>query len=94
MTPSNSSPTATLDSSADSLQRLRSMFAERFELDPADIRPEARLYEDLDLDSIDAVELALIVQEITGRNVTPQSFQHARTVEDIEAEVRRLLHAD
>lgn len=72
-------------------ERLRTILVERFELDPAAIRPEARLYEDLDLDSIDAVDLAIAVQELSGRKVRPQEFRNVRTVGDVEFEIRRLL---
>jgi len=71
--------------------RFRNLLVERFELDPADIRPEARLYEDLDLDSIDAIDLAIVVRELTGRKVTPQEFRNVRTVADVEREIRRLI---
>lgn len=71
--------------------KLRAVMAERFELDPALIRPEARLYEDLDLDSIDAVDLAISVQELTGRRIRPQEFREVRTVADVQKEVERLL---
>ncbi len=71
--------------------RFHKLLVERFELDPADIRPEARLYEDLDLDSIDAIDLAIVVRELTGRKVTPQEFRHVRTVADVECEIRRMI---
>ncbi|HYW77466.1 MAG TPA: acyl carrier protein [Gammaproteobacteria bacterium] len=74
--------------------RFHNLLVERFELDPADIRPEARLYEDLDLDSIDAIDLAIVVRELTGRRVTPQEFRHVRTVADVEREIRRLIDED
>ena len=51
------------------LEKLRSVLAESFQLDPARIHPETHLFTDLDLDSIDAVELAIQVQNITGRRV-------------------------
>lgn len=47
------------------LQQFRDLLVERFELDPADLKPDARLYEDLDLDSIDAVDLAIVIREVT-----------------------------
>lgn len=75
-------------------ERLRAMLVERFELDPADVRPDARLYEDLDLDSIDAVDLALVVQELTGRRIRPQEFRGVRTVADVERQVRSILSRD
>lgn len=73
--------------------RFRAQLAERFELDPNEIRPEARLYEDLDLDSIDAIDLAIVIRELTGRKVTPQEFRQVRTVADVEREIRRLIDA-
>ena len=81
--------------SVDELQeRLRAMLVERFELDSAAVRPDARLYEDLDLDSIDAVDLALVVQELTGRRIRPQEFRGVRTVADVERQVRSILSRD
>jgi acyl carrier protein len=72
-------------------EQLRAVLVERFELDPALIEPEARLYEDLDLDSIDAVDLAISVQELTGRRIRPQEFREVRTVADVQKEIERLL---
>ena len=75
------------------LHRFRALLVERFELDPEALRPDARLYEDLDLDSIDAVDLAIVIREVTGHKIDPQSFRQVRTVNDVENEVRRLLDA-
>lgn len=74
-------------------ERLRAMLVERFELDPAAITPEARLYEDLGLDSIDAVDLALSTEELTGKEARVEEFKDARTVGDVEREIRRLIAA-
>ncbi len=73
--------------------RLREMLVERFELDPAKVTPEARLYEDLGLDSIDAVDLALSIQDVTGLDASPQEFMDARTVGDVERHILRLTAA-
>ena len=57
---------------------------------PADkIVPTARLAEDLDLDSIDAVDLVVKLQEYTGRRIAPGEFKTVRTVNDV---VDRLHH--
>jgi acyl carrier protein len=72
-------------------ERLRTLLVERFELDPATVTPEARLDEDLGLDSIDAVDLALSIKDETGLDVSPQDFTDARTVGDVERQVRRLI---
>ncbi|MGH8273248.1 MAG: acyl carrier protein [Gammaproteobacteria bacterium] len=75
-------------------ERLRAMLVERFELDPASITPDARLYEDLGLDSIDAVDLALSTEEFTGKEARVEEFKDARTVGDVEREIRRLITAE
>lgn len=62
---------------------LRHMLVETFEVDPGDITPDARLYEDLDIDSIDAADMMVSFREYTGRPVDPAVFKSARTVEDV-----------
>jgi acyl carrier protein len=75
------------------LERIRQTLVELFELEPARITPEARLYEDLEIDSIDVVDLMDEVQKHTGRKVTPEDFRSVRTVEDLATVVQRLLNA-
>lgn len=70
---------------------LRSILVEMFELDEADIVPEARLYEDLDIDSIDAVDLVVRLKELTGTRVQPDQFKQVRTVGDVVDATARLL---
>ena len=75
------------------LERIRQTLVELFELDSARITPEARLYEDLEIDSIDVVDLMDEVQKHTGRKVQPEDFRSVRTVSDLAAVMQRLLHA-
>ena len=63
---------------------------EVFEIPAADIRPEANLKDDLDLDSIDAVDLMVKLQETTGQKVTPEQFETVRTVKDLVVLVQAL----
>lgn len=74
-------------------EQLRAVISANFEIEPARITLQADLFSDLDLDSIDAVDLAIKLQEITGRRVKPQEFKGIRTVGDVVATVRRLLAA-
>jgi len=64
-------------------QILKSTMVDLFELDEAEVTPDAHLYEDLDLDSIDAVDLAVKITEITGQRVDPEDFKKVRTVQDL-----------
>ncbi len=72
-------------------EELRRILVEMFELDEADIVPEARLYEDLDIDSIDAVDLVIRLKELTGTRVNPEDFKSVRTVEDVVDATTKLL---
>jgi len=47
------------------------------------ITPDADLVEKLNLDSIDAIDLMVRLQEITGRKVSPDEFKNVRTINDV-----------
>lgn len=78
-------------SDEDILGRLRDILRDTFEIDPARVTPEAQLFTDLELDSIDAVDLAIQVQDMTGMRIKPEDFKSVRTVRDVVATVRTLL---
>lgn len=73
------------------LDELRVILQETFEIDPARVAPETNLFTELDLDSIDAVDLAIKLQELTGKRIKPDEFKTVRTVNDVIASVRGLL---
>jgi acyl carrier protein len=72
-------------------QKTREMMAEMFELKMEQLRPDAKLFEELNLDSIDAVDLVVKVQEITGRRVDQADLRRVRTVNDIVDMVEQYL---
>ena len=65
------------------LTELQRILTEQFELDRHAITPEAHLYQDLDIDSIDAVDLMVELKELTGRKLDPETFKQVRTVGDV-----------
>ncbi len=67
-----------------------STLATLFDLDKESIRPESKLYEDLDLDSIDAVDLVVHLQKMTGKKINPEDFKSVRTVEDVVHAVEKI----
>lgn len=56
------------------------------------ITPDADLVNQLNLDSIDAIDLMVRLQEITGRKVAPDDFKSVRTINDVLTLVQR-MHA-
>ena len=73
------------------LDKLREVLRDTFEVDPSRVTPSAQLFTDLELDSIDAVDLAIQVQEMTGMRIKPEDFKSVRTVGDVIATVHALL---
>ncbi|MCQ8117853.1 acyl carrier protein [Methylomonas rosea] len=69
---------------------LRQLMSEMFELTPDDITLEANLRQDLDIDSIDAVDLMVRLREITGKRINPEDFKNARTIQDVVDTVYRI----
>jgi acyl carrier protein len=65
------------------LARVREILAESFELEPDAIRPDAHLIDDLDLDSIDAIDLAVSLEEETGLDVSEDELREIRRVQDV-----------
>jgi acyl carrier protein len=56
---------------------------EMFEIDKSAVTLQANLYSDLDIDRIDAVDLAVKLKELTGKRIQPEVFKTVRTVEDV-----------
>ncbi len=72
-------------------ERLQGYLEDMFEVPAEKVSLEARLFEDLDLDSIDAVDLVVKLQELTGRKFKPEEFKSVRTVGDVLDRVHALL---
>lgn len=78
---------------AEILEKLREILGQSFDIEAERVQPDVRLYEDLDLDSIDAVDMAIQLQNFTGKRIRPEEFKNVRTVGDVMNAVRGLLAA-
>ncbi|CAI1515875.1 acyl carrier protein [Serratia proteamaculans] len=74
--------------------QIQALLVKLFELDVDDIKPESRLYEELELDSIDAVDLVVHLQKTTGKKIKPEMFKSVRTVQDVVDAIDELLKSD
>ena len=77
---------------AEILHEITSTLVDRFQLDPKIVTPEARLVEDLDLDSIDAIDLAVKVQDLTGKRLAEDDLRSLSTIGDLVTVVEKMLH--
>lgn len=80
-----------METKDDILDEIKTIMADLFELDPSEIEPSARLYEELDLDSIDAIDMIVKLQNLIGKKVNPEDFKSARTIEDVVNAVYKLV---
>lgn len=64
-----------------------------FEIPEDSITPEAKLFEDLELDSIDAVDLIVHLQKIIKKKVNPEDFKTVRTIGDVVDVINRLVNS-
>ena len=71
--------------------RLKTILMDAFEIEESRISLQASLFQDLELDSIDGVDLAIKLQEMTGKRIKPEEFKSVRTVNDVVVTVQRLL---
>lgn len=73
------------------LNKLTEILVEDFEINADLINPEANLFDDLELDSIDAVDLAVKLQYFTDKKIAPENFKKIRTVNDVVNAIEELL---
>ncbi|WP_339486975.1 acyl carrier protein [Pseudomonas sp. EL_65y_Pfl2_R95] len=73
---------------------LRDSLVELFELDAADISLNANLYQDLEIDSIDAVDLIDHIKRKTGKKIAADEFKSVRTVGDVVEAVFKLVNPE
>ena len=72
-------------------ERLKTILTDDFEIAPEKLTLDANLFEDLELDSIDAVDLAVKLQEFTEKKISPENFKQIRTVNDVVLAIEELL---
>ncbi|MET0124750.1 acyl carrier protein [Pseudomonas caspiana] len=76
----------------DIFEILRDALVELFELEPERVTLQANLYQDLEIDSIDAVDLIDHIKRKTGTKIAAEEFKAVRTVNDVVEAVYRLAN--
>lgn len=71
--------------------KLCEILEEEFEIDKSLVNKDANLFTDLDLDSIDAVDLAVRLQQFTDKRISPEEFKQIRTLNDVVEAIYSLL---
>lgn len=63
--------------------KIREILVEQFDVEAADVSLDANLYDELQIDSIDAVDLLVQLKELTGQKIAPEKFREVRTIGDV-----------
>jgi acyl carrier protein len=71
--------------------QVRRLLVDHFELEEASVTLNARLYEDLDIDSIDAVDLIVELKSYTGHKINAKDFKTIRTIDDVVSVVFNVM---
>ena len=75
-------------------KKITSTLSDLFEVDPEAVSESSLLYEDLDIDSIDAIDLIIELKSFTGLVIDPDNFKSVKTIEDVINIVCKLLEND
>jgi len=67
----------------DMYSRIKDILVGQFEVDESAVSLDANLYDELQIDSIDAVDLLVQLKEITGKKIPPEVFKEVRTIRDV-----------
>ncbi len=78
-------------SKEDIFNKLCSILEEEFEIDKSLLSGSANLFTDLDLDSVDAVDLAVRLQQFTDKRISPEEFKQIKTLDDVVESIYNLL---
>ena len=70
---------------------IKAILIEEFECDEDLVTPDVNLFETLDLDSIDAVDLIVRLQNMTQLKVKAEDFRSIRTLDDVVKVIQRLI---
>jgi acyl carrier protein len=81
-------------SKAEVYEQLKEVLVTEFGLRVEQLKPDAHLVRDLDLDSIDWIDMAVALEVRTGRELHEREFTSIRTIQDIVDVIHRKLHED
>lgn len=72
-------------------EHVATTLAELFDLERSEISLQSHLGDDLDIDSIDAIDLIVELKKFVGKKISPEDFKSVRTVEDVVNAVSQLM---
>ena len=74
------------------IETVNQVLEEEFEIDPELLAPEARLFEDIGLDSLDAVDLIVMIDKELGVRIEEEEARAIKTLGDVYQTIEGLLN--
>lgn len=81
-------------SKEDIFNELKTILVDDLEIPEAEIKESSNLFTDLDLDSIDAVDIAVRMQRYTDKKLSPEEFKKIQTIDDVVNAVWNLMNSN
>lgn len=78
----------------DIFNELKTILVDDLEISEAEIKESSNLFTDLDLDSIDAVDIAVRMQRYTDKKLPPEEFKKIQTIDDVVNAVWNLMNSN
>lgn len=78
----------------DIFNELKTILVDDLEIPEAGIKGSSNLFTDLDLDSIDAVDIAVRMQRYTDKKLPPEEFKKIQTIDDVVNAVWNLMNSN
>ncbi len=72
------------------LDHINGVLIELFEIEEEKLVPEARLYDDLDIDSIDTIDLLIELKKFVGKDIDADAFIDARTIDEVAEIIHKM----
>lgn len=71
------------DTKTEVLDHLKKVLIDLFELEEEQLTPDAKLYDDLDIDSIDTIDLLIELKKYVGKEISVEAFVDVETIGDV-----------
>lgn len=76
------------------IEQINLILTDEFEMEPDDLSPDAKLFEDLELDSLDAVDLIVRLEKKFGTRIPEDDARQLATLGDVYDFIGKLADQD
>ena len=73
------------------IKEINQVMIDGFELDPSQLKPEAKIVDDLELDSLDAIDMLVFLEEKIKIKVDAETFRTVKTLDDVYNVVEKVI---